>query len=903
MKWNDLLLRLRALFLRGRVESELQEEFAAHLELQARKHIQAGMSVDQARRRARVEFGALENAKEECRDARRISWFSNLTQGMRYAIRMFRHAPGFTGLIILMLALGIGANLATFSVTDAILIRMLPVRDPASLFRTVRAIGNVSDSGGGGGSYILYREMQKRADSLADLVAYQAANPALISIDRAEPERLVQQTVSGNYFRVLGVEPVAGRMISPEDDATPGQHPVAVISYRLWKSRFDKRERTIGSKLQFGNHVFEIIGVAPAPFFGVEVGKMVDVWTPISMAPAGNLTNDHMFWLLFMGRVHPGVTIAQAAAPMQSLMNETMLEDARQHAPPGTPKRVIDRFLAEMRIKGVPAGGGISSLRYQYRQPLQIMMFVVGVVLLIACSNVANLLIAKGTARQQEIAIRLSLGAGRGRILQQLITESLLLALASAGMGLLFAHWGTPILVRLLTPSSEPAKLATGMNLRLLAFTSLLSLLTVLICGLLPAFRLAGTDMHTALKNGTQLTGARSGLVRKVLVVSQVALSLVLIIGAVLFTRTLVNLGSSYLGFKPSSVLVTRIAFQHPGDERNFLPAWKELVRRVRALPGVEQASLSSAGLFTGNPPLIAVRTTATKAVPTDPLSAELSVSTGYFQTLGIKFVSGRDFEPRDNESGSPMCTIVNEAFVHKFFGSENPVGHQLTKLANAPVWTKIVGIVQDAKFNSLRENPPPTIYVPYGRIADWIPPQGPGLLMFLQVRGQQSPPSLAANLRREIGQQFRVGEVSWQHQLIDDTLIRERLLASVASVFGGLALLLAALGLYGIMSYAGVQRRQELGIRMALGAAPKRILVLMLRDSAWIVGLGTIVGILAAVFSTQLARALLFGLAPNDPTTFIAASAVLLAASLTAAFIPAYRAAITDPMVALRHE
>jgi putative ABC transport system permease protein len=556
-----------------------------------------------------------------------------------------------------------------------------------------------------------------------------------------------------------------------------------------------------------------------------------------------------------------------------------------------------------MRIKGVPVGGGISYLRRQYQQPLQIMMFVVGLVLLIACSNAANLLIAKGSARQQEIAIRLSLGAGRGRILQQLFTESLLLALAAAGVGLLFAHWGTPILVRLLTPSGEPAKLATGVDLRLLAFTSFLSLLTVLICGLLPALRLAGTDMHTALKNGTRLTGGGSGRVRKVLVASQVALSLVLVVGAVMFTRTLLNLVSSYMGFNPSGVLVTRIAFQRPGDEKNFLPAWSELLRRVRALPGVEQASLSSAGLFTGDPPLIGIRTTAAKALPTDPLTGELSVSTGYFQTLGIRFVSGRDFEPRDNDSSSPMCAVVNQAFARKFFGNENPVGRKLTKLANAPIWTGIVGIVKDAKFSGLRENPPPMIYVPYGRIAEWIPPQGRGLLMFLQVRGHQTPASLAADLRREIGQRFTIGEVSRQQQLIDDTLVRERLLASVAGLFGGLALLLAALGLYGIMSYAVVQRRQELGIRMALGAAPKAILGLMLRDSATVVGLGTIVGILAAAYSTHLARALPFGLAPNDPTTFITASVVLLAASLVAAFIPAYRAAETDPMIALRHE
>jgi predicted permease len=894
MKRNDLWLRLRALFLRRRVDSELEEEIAAHIELQTRKHMQAGMSADQARRRAHVDFGALENAKEECRDERRITWLSHVTQDLGYAIRTFRRAPRFTGLVIFMLALGMGANLATFSVTDAILLRMLPVRDPASLFRTVRASGNAYDGGGDGGSYTVYEEMRTRTSRFAELMAYQAADPAVISIDRAEPERLVQQTVSGNYFRVLGVQSVAGRMISPEDEQEPGQHPVAVISYRLWQRRFDKSERAIGSKLQFGDHAFDIIGVAPAAFFGVEVGKMVDVWTPISMAPAG---------LRIMGRLRPGVTIAQAAAPMQAVVNEIMLEDVRQHAPPGTPKQVINRFLAGMRIKGVPAAGGISYLRRQYQQPLQIMMFVVGLVLLIACSNAANLLIAKGSARQQEIAIRLSLGAGRGRILQQLFTESLLLALAAAGVGLLFAHWGTPILVRLLTPSGEPAKLATGVDLRLLAFTSFLSLLTVLICGLLPALRLAGTDMHTALKNGTRLTGGGSGRVRKVLVASQVALSLVLVVGAVMFTRTLLNLVSSYMGFNPSGVLVTRIAFQRPGDEKNFLPAWSELLRRVRALSGVEQASLSSAGLFTGDPPLIGIRTTAAKALPADPLTGELFVSTGYFQTLGIRFVSGRNFESGDNDSGSPMCAVVNEAFARKFFGNENPLGRKLTKLANAPIWTGIVGIVKDAKFSGLRENPPPMIYVPYGRIAEWIPPQGRGLLMFLQVRGHQTPASLAADLRREIGQRFTIGEVSRQQQLIDDTLVRERLLASVAGLFGGLALLLAALGLYGIMSYAVVQRRQELGIRMALGAAPKAILGLMLRDSATVVGLGTIVGILAAAYSTHLARALLFGLAPNDPTTFITASVVLLAASLVAAFIPAYRAAETDPMIALRHE
>ena len=746
--------------------------------------------------------------------------------------------------------------------------------------------------------------MRDRTALLADLMAYGNADEQAVSIDHSDSERLMQQTVSGNYFQVLGVQPTLGRVISPADDQEPGQHAVAVISYRLWKRKFDKRPNAVGSKLQFGDQVFNIVGVAPAEFFGVEVGKVVDVWTPIAMAPVENLRNRHMFWLRTMGRLHPGVTIAQAAAPMQAVMNEAMLEDVRQAAPPGTPKEVIDRFLAGMRIKGVPAGGGISYLRAQYQQPLHIMIAVVGLVLIIACTNVANLLIAKGSARQQEIAIRLSLGAGRRRVLQQLFTEGVLLAMASAGVGLLIAHWATPMLVRLLTPASEPAQLVTALDIRLLTFTAMLTLLTVVVCGVFPALRLAGTDVHTALKNGTRLSEGKNGRTKQVLVASQLALSLVLVIEAVLFTRTLVNLVSSYLGFDPARVLVTRLAFHRPGDEKTLFPAWSELLRRVRPLPGVEAASLSSASLFSGGPPLMGVRTNGAKALPPDPTTGALFVSTGYFQTLGIRFAGGRDFDERDNSAGSPAVAVVNEAFARKFFGSENPVGRKLTKVANAPEWTEIVGIVRDTKFGNLRDSDPPMVYVPYGRISQWIIPQGhPGLSMSLQVRGRQGLSSLATALRSAAAPQFTVGKVTQQQQLIDDTLVRERLLASIASLFGALSLLLAALGLYGIMSYTVVQRRQEIGIRMALGAAPKAILSLMLRDSATMVVAGTLAGTLLAIFGTRLAKAFLYGLAPNDPTTFITAALVLVAASLVATFIPAYRAAETDPMMALRNE
>ncbi len=907
MNPRDLLLRLRALLFRRRTESELEEEFAAHLELQTKKYLDAGVSSDEARRLARIDFGAQESAKEECRDARGVSWVSHIAQDLRYAVRGFRRAPTFTGFVIAILALGMGATLSTFSVTDAILLRMLPVKDPGSLFRTVNASGNSYDAGGGG-SYPMFLQMKSRASAISDLMAYQPADLVRISIAHSAAESLMQQTVSGNYFGLLGVEAEFGRMISPEDDREPGRHPVAIISDRVWKDKLDSSPEVIGSKLSFGNHVYEVIGVAPRSFFGVEVGKVVDVWTPIAMAqaaaPPANLQNDHDFWLRTMGRVKPGVTIAQAAAPLQAVMNEFMLEDVRLHAPPGTPKEIIARFLAGMRIKGVPAGGGISSLRRQYEHPLQIMMFVVSLVMLIACSNVANILIARGNARRQEIAVRLSLGAGRGRVVQQLLTESLLLASLAAGAALLVAHRATPILVGLLTPSTDPAQLITTIDLRLLVFTFLLTLLTVVICGLVPAIRLANADVYGSLKGGFRVAVAGRESGRRILLTAQVALSLVLVIGAGLFTRTLVNLLSSSLGFNPASVLVARLTLENEGSENSPFPAWSNLLQLVRSSPGLEYASLSSSALFFGDPQLMGVRTTATGRLSGDPVTGLSFVSTDYFSTLGIAFVAGRDFHGYDEAAGGPNITIVNQAFARKFFGDENPIGRKLTKLANAPVWTEIVGIVRDVKVNNLREGAPPMVYIPYTQIASWIPPQGrPGLTMFLQVRRHQDVTSLAAELHEKVASRFATGGIFEQKQLINDTVVRERLLARIASLFGALALLLAGLGLYGIVSYAVAQRRRELGVRTALGAEPRAIVGLMLRDSATVVGPGIVLGVMISAYASHWARGLLYGLAPNDTATFVASSLLLLATSLLAAFGPAYKAAKADPMMALREE
>ncbi len=463
-----------------------------------------------------------------------------------------------------------------------------------------------------------------------------------------------------------------------------------------------------------------------------------------------------------MGRLHTGVSIATAAAPIQAVMNEVMLEDVRQHAPPGTPKSVIDRFLAGMRVKGVPAAGGISYLRRQYRESLQLVMALVSMVLLIACTNVANLLLAKGTARQQEIAIRLSLGAERRHILQQLTTESILLTFVSTALGVLVAHWAAPVFIHMLTPANQPAKLAIGLDVRLLAFTGLVAFVTVVVSGLIPALHLAKADVVGPLKGGKHLTGGKSGSQRRVLVAAQIALSLVLVIGAALFSRTLANLLSSPLGFAPAKVFAARLTLPRPGDEEAMFPvAWAELLGRVRAMPGVESASLTSAALFDDPPHWIGLRTTARQSTPADPTAVILFVSPDYFRTLGIQLVEGRDFEDRDSQRNSPAIAIVNRAFARKFFGQEDPIGRKLTKLADAPNWTQIVGVARDAKFAGLRNPAPPVLYEPYGQMASWIPPQAhPGFAMIVQLQANRGITSVARRVAPRSG--FAVHD--WHH-------------------------------------------------------------------------------------------------------------------------------------------
>jgi predicted permease len=650
---------------------------------------------------------------------------------------------------------------------------------------------------------------------------------------------------------------VAGRLIAPVDGEVAGRDAVAVISTRLWKQAFGGGVSAVGSSLTVDGRTFNVIGVAPAAFFGVEVGKVVDVWTPVSMAPLDQLRNEHAFWLLPMGRLHPDVTIEQAAAPMQAIVDQVMLEDVRQHAPPNTPRAVIDKFLGDTKIKGVAAGGGIAPLRQQYGQALRVVMALVIVLVLIACTNVANIRVARETGRQQEIILRLSLGAGPGRLVRQLFVETTLLACISVVLGGLVSRLTVPLFVAMLEPSKSPAELSIPLDFRLLLFAALLALTTVLATGLVPALHLLRFDPFGSLRSRTSLAVGRTGRIRKVLVAAQIALSLVLVVGAALFSQTLTNLLSIPLGFSTADILTARLTLPRTGDEQTSSPgSWTQLLQRARTLPGGVSVALSSVTLFDGEPPYIGLRTDARQETPRAPTAALVFVSAEFFQTLGIEVTHGTAFDERSFRPNAPAVVVVNESFAKKFFGSQDPLSHKVSRIADSANWHEIVGVVRDMRVANVRGTSPPIVFVPYTAMAAWVAPQGhPGFAMTLYVEGRQKASMLLLELQHLIGSQYKVEGVSEQQRFINDTLIRERLLQRIAALFGTLSLVLAGLGLYAVMNYSILQRRQEIGVRIALGADPGRIVRSLMKDAGALVFLGTAAGILIAAIAIPPTR------------------------------------------------
>jgi predicted permease len=818
-----------------------------------------------------------------------------LIKDLGYALRLLRKSPVFTAAVTLSLALGIGANTAIFSLLDALLWRTLPVKDPQELFLLTHGRGTAFD---GGVTYQQYRLMHEQQDGGPDLAAWSSA-PLNVSIDGSMAPTAQGQLVSGNYFSVLGVGAFAGRPLGAEHDLVPNGDPVAMISYGYWKRRFGLASSAIGRDIAISGTRFTIIGVTPPEFFGVEVGSSPDVFVPIMMQPAvmpdsENLLNNPIIyrtWLQVVTRIPPGATAARAAAK---------LEPVFQQAVPKVGKS--GEVLPQERLAFVPAATGISALRRQFSQPLFVLMAIVGIVLLIACANTASLLLARAASRSSEFGVRLALGAGSGRLVRQLLVESIVLAGLGGLGGVLLALGATRLLIAYLSAGRSPIALGLNPDLRMLAFTASVSLVTGILFGLVPALRATRIDLTPALRNtGRSIRGGlRSG---KILCVIQIALSLVLLIGAGLFIRSLQKLNGQDAGIDRDNVLIVRVEPQGsdqrniPGTTARLDRTYKDLMARVGSLNGVRACSLAQ---FT---PTVLRSNTLPFRLPSGDETRALvpMVYPNYFATMGIGLIAGRDFNDGDLSEGSRLVAVVNATFARQAFGGAPAVGQQLRQRDEV---REIVGVVRDSRYTDFRGETPPIVYQTFLQTRT-----GRGQ-MALYVRTASDATSVLPQIRQavqDIDRNLPLFQVRTLTEEIAAVLIQERMIAMLSTVFSTLALTLASVGLYGLMAFSVVQRTAEMGIRIALGARRADVIRAVMRDALMMVAAGLAIGIPAALLAGRVASnridGLLFGLHATDPVTIAAAATLLVLVAASAGYLPARRASRVDPMVALRSE
>src|SRR5262245_38455184 len=815
-------------------------------------------------------------------------------QDLRFGIRLLWKNRVFTAVAALSLALGIGANTAIFSLVDAVLLKSLPVKSPEQLV-LLDAFNQRGERRNF--SYQVFEQLRARTPFFSGVLAAIDGTNRMEVDDPGSGGRTEQaevQLVSGEYFQVLGVNAAVGRMLTNADNQTPGAHPVAVLSYDFWRRRFAGDVSVIGKGIILKSHLFTIIGVTPPTFFGEAVGRAPDIWAPLMMQPTFDrgqsyLSDANTGWLRIMARLQPWVSEAQAQA-----LRAIQLEQVKAE-PDDLGKSA--RNIA--RIELSPGGRGLPDFRARFSKPLRILMAVVGLVLLIACANVANLLLARATTRGREVAIRLAIGAGRFRLIRQFLTESVLLGAVGGALGLLLAWWGSYFLLVLVSGDSSAIPIDVTPNARILGFTILVSLLTALIFGLAPALAATRQDVNAALKM-TALARPRLSLSR-FLVIAQVALSLLLLTGAGLFVRTLRNLSALDLGFAAESVIQASINPHASGYKQEQLPdLYRRLLERLNSAPGVSSASMAGSGFRTGTSRSCCISVEGYAHQPDEDRQVQTNrVTPGYFQTMGLPLLIGRDFMPQEAGSkpvGFPNVAIINETMARYYFGEANPLGKRFG-WGDPPQLKfdiEIIGVVKDANYGSLRDKTQRLIY---------FPQQGETLLV-ARAAGPVAP--LAAIIRREIeavDKSLEISSVRTVPQLRDQALIQERLLAELSSFFGLLALLLACIGLYGVMSYDVARRTHEIGVRMALGAEAMDVVRLVMRETMLLVGIGFFAGLCAALAATRLIAILLYGFPPNDLLTIGLASLPLLTVAALAGYLPARRAARVDPMVTLKCE
>jgi len=912
-----LPLRLRSLFTRGRVEQELSDELRFHLEKLTEEYVAKGMTPKEARCAALRELGGVEQIKEECRDMRRVNYIENFIQDVRYGLRQLRRSPGFAAVATLLLALGIGANTAIFSLIDNLLLRQLPIEHPEQLVilsdPASRGVGIGTSSGERRlYSYPEFVHLRDHNQVFSGMFASESNESRLnVSVNGATDanEQIRSRLVTGGYFPVLGVHTLLGRVFTVDEDKAPGASPVAVISYNYWKRRFALDPSVIGKTLRVQSTIFTIIGVTPQGFFGETVGSAPDVWFPMTMQSQvmpgrewlvqPKSVMEKVMWLHVFGRLKPGVTEQQAQAGVNVTFQQMLSSEAGSKM---TEAQRHDYLDQKIKISG--GSKGASDLRSSYQESLLVLMTLVGLVLFIACANVANLLLGRATARQKEIGVRLALGAGRTRLVRQLLTESLLLALIGGALGVLLAQWGDDMLLRLVAGGQNAIPLDLHPDARILGFTLAVSLLTGILFGLAPALLATRIDLAPMLKGAARGTTAgrlRLGL-GKTLVVAQVAMSLLMLIGASLFVRTLRRLMSVDLGYNPDKLLQVRVDAIPSGYKGIALvQLHHRILERLQAVPGVRAVTLSGNGLIshTDSDDPISIQGFTPKSG--QDMDARFDqVGPDYFKTVGIPILMGRDVSPNDSAS-APRVGLINQTMARYYFANENPIGKQITdEYPDNRASFEVVGVVADAKYHNLREKTPRRFYVPA------FNPIIPVERVYFDVRTFANPASMSGTIRHEIlsvDKTLTLTDINTIDELVDDSLIRDRLIATLSSVFGALALLLAFIGLYGVMSYAVARRTHEIGVRMALGAQHGNVIWLVLHEALAMVAIGIAIGLPAALGATRLVSSRLFGLSPNDPLTVAASALVLAAVAVLASFIPARRATKVDPMVALRYE
>jgi predicted permease len=906
---SDVRHRLRALFSRASVEQELDAELRFHIERAAEKYERLGMSRDAALRRARLEFGGVEQMKELSRDSRGTAHLESILRDLRFGVRSLKSRPAFTLTVIATLALGIGANAAIFTLVDALLLRPLPVSHPEQLV-IVSDPAQVNTNTVGAPitdyvSFLLYKDVRGRNTVFSDMYATGLSGPIDVQIGSgtgATVEQPHARFVTGNFFSLLGVPAYAGRTFTAAEDETPGQDPVVVLSYDYWQSRFSGSPAAIGTIMRINDVSVTIIGVTPPGFRGDIVGQPLDFWLPMMMDPAiqprMNLLNDRAWsWVVMMGRLKPGVALEQARQEVSAVEANAIRENLS-----GAALSQFDDGLKGNPVQVVSGARGFSERRDEYGKALWVLMAAVGLVILVVCANVSSLMLSRVVARAREMTVRMTLGAGRSRLIQQLLVEGALLAIVSSVLGLVAAMWGARALLATVGGSS-PVAIDTMLDARVLVFTAALTLACVLLLGLLPAFRATRVDLATSLRSqGRNLMGAaRVGRVPfgRALVVAQIALSMLLLIGGGLLLRSMQQLLHSDIGVDRDHVVAVRVRTARSRYVGTRLGQFRrDLAERVGRVPGVDAVAFADRGLFSGG--FSGARVDVSGFVPqadSERLVSLDRVGPNFFHAIGARLLRGRDIELHDLETGPP-AVVINETMAKQYFGARDPLGGTVT-LADT-LHYRIVGVVRDFQNSNVRGNPRREMYIVFNN-----PNTGNAGQAKLAVHVRGDPSRLVEPIRRAIEDVDRTlpAAVDPVNDLVRGTVSQDVLLVQVTIFFCIVTLVLAALGLYGVTAYSTSQRTSEFGLRAALGAEPGDVTRMVLGEAVRVAIIGVVIGVPAGLAATRLIRTQLFGVGTIDLPSLSVAIVVLVATAVAASYLPARRAAKVGPLEALRLE